>query len=632
MNDVSQILGGDAPASGGSRESSRWEVKAGQDPSKAMGMTGVSREVMHLLGGKQDPKSAALPPIVPTFTTKDSQETESADKAVKVKVGNKWISSDKPARKWTWAPFASSSRTDGALFNHWVRANVEYTDYPYAKFDIHLDQVSYSDEEYAKYLKSDRWTKSETDNLMELARKFELRWAVIHDRWFDFYHSEASGDNPISRTIDDLQQRYYSVAAILSQIRISHEAAVEAQKLSAIIPDQSAPDAKERTEAVLLETAAAKSLARSNLKNQPLMNTIGTGTSNKMFDAAFERERRTQIDHMWNRTKEEELEEIELRKELKVIEAQLRKLKKMGGHIIASSQTASAGASRLNSAASSRNPSRAVSPVPGANIADSPVVLDQSFASTAPIPMPQNPFLQSGRLAPPAIGGAAGLNKTLLTKMDQTLNEMKIPPRPIPTKRVCDLYDSVRKNVLTLLTLRKMVMQKEGNIQSKRVKLSKMRGGESHVPDEEALLGIASPTAAPTSSPATGKGSKSKGAKSKASGSSKTKATGQGKSGGQKNTAQKSKYVDSGKADTGEGAKKPKATAKRKRKAEPKNQTAANPAAAASSPAGAAVAPTTATAAPPASASKAGKVAAKSGTAGSADSKQAGAKKRARKN
>ena len=118
-------------------------------------------------------------------------------------------------------------------------------------------------------------------------------------------------------------------------------------------------------------------------------------------------------------------------------------------------------------------------------------------------PMPQNPYFQSGRLVPPATGGAAGLNRTLINKMDQTLAELKVPNTPLPTKRVCDLYDSVRKDILLLLTLQKMVMQKEGNLQSKRVKLSKLRGGDRDILDEEALLGIAPPPTAPVSTAAT---------------------------------------------------------------------------------------------------------------------------------
>jgi DNA methyltransferase 1-associated protein 1 len=468
-------------------------------PSRAQKMTGISKEVMELLGGTQDTKSASLPPIVPSFRD-----------GITVKVGNKTISSTKSARKWTWAAFASSSRTDGAIFRHWVRAGVEYTDYPYAKFDIHLDPVTYTEDEYQRYLKNDTWTKSETDKLMEVARRYELRWAVIQDRWFDFYYSQDES-SPSNRTLEELQHRYYSVAAILAQTRISHEAAAEVQALSAAIPD-SADDSSKLgatvTESLLMETAAARALAAAKPQQQPLMNMLGTGSSNKTFDIVHERERRAHMDLLWRRSKEEEIEETELRKELRVVEAQLRKLKKTGGHIIAGAagaNTAGAGAGGiLSSAPSSRNPSRSVTPVPGAGIVDGPpALLDQCFASTAPTPMAQTPYLQSGRLVPPATGGPVGLNKTLLNRMDTVLTELKIPKRPIPTKRVCDMYDTLRKDVLTLLTLQKMLLQKEGNLQAKRLKLAKMvGGGGSRVMDEEALLGIAAaPAPAPSASP-----------------------------------------------------------------------------------------------------------------------------------
>jgi hypothetical protein len=107
--------------------------------------------------------------------------------------------------------------------------------------------------------------------------------------------------------------------------------------------------------------------------------------------------------------------------------------------------------------------------------------------------MPGTPYLQSGRLAPPAVG--AGVNKTLLTRMDTVLVELHIPVKPIATKRVCDLYDAVRKDILTLLILQKKIIQKEGALQSKRLKLSKM-GGDVQIPDEESLLGITPPTLA----------------------------------------------------------------------------------------------------------------------------------------
>lgn len=414
---------------------------------------------MHLLAGKQDPNSAELPPAVPTFTGIPTVDS--------VKVGNKWISKSKPARKWAWAPFSSTSRTDGALFYHWVRANVEYPDYPYARFDVHLDPITCSEEEYRRFLTSKDWTKGETDQLLEFAKKFELRWPVIHDRWIERY-----GDD---RKMEDLQHRYYTVAAKLAQARIAQEAANEVTNL---VASTTVDDSNAAAKSLMMDTAAARALATSEPDHQPLIANLGTGSSNKTFDLEYERERRAHMEALWRRSKEEEAEEAELRKELKQVEAQLRKVKKSGGHILAA-----------GSAPSSRNPSRSVSPMPGGGLEAS--ALDQAFQSTAPTPMPQTPYLQSGRLVPPALGGSAGLNKTLLTRMDAVLEELKVPATIVATKRACDLYDQVRRDVLTLLVLQKNVNQKEGLLQSKRLKLAKM-GGNVRAVDEETLLGISS--------------------------------------------------------------------------------------------------------------------------------------------
>jgi DNA methyltransferase 1-associated protein 1 len=640
MGDIAQILGATAAAKADPLlPKPPPPPPASHNPSKAMKMNGMSREVMDLLGGNQDPASASLPPIVPAFNKDNSADFP--NKEVTIKVGSKWISSSKKARAWTWAPFASSSRTDGAMFRHWVRANVEYTDYPYAKFDIHLDPVTYTDDEYARFLKSDTWTKSETDKLMEMARRFELRWAIIHDRWFGYYHSMEDNARS-SRKMEELMYRYYSVAAVLAQTRISQEAAAEVQALSNALPDPASQDPKV-VETILMETAAAKALATAPPQHQPLISNLGTGSSNKSFDIVHERERRAYMDVVWNRSKAEELEEMELRNELKLIDAQLRKLKKAGGHIIAASNGNPGGPKVSTTPLSSRAPSRSVSPVPGANIADSPAILDQCFTSTAPTPMPKTPYLQSGRLLPPSTGGAVGLNKSLLTRMDVVLAELKISPRPLPTKRVCDMYDSVRKDILTLLTLQKVMLQKEGNLQAKRVKLSKMVAGSDRVLDEEALLGIVKPPPpAPAPAPSTSVNRTkppAKKSKSGSSGTSKPKSSAPKKTTPDASASSKTESKDAPAAGTagtktggtkssGEVTKKKKSAPKRKRKSEAEKAAAAA-VAAASAPAGA-PAPAAAPPPAPAPASTILPPAAKSVPA-ETGSESKGGKKRARK-
>ena len=545
-------------------------------PSKAMKMMGLPKDVMQLLvGGKQDPLSASLPPMVPTFTSwmnpppphggggGGDGDVDVAPLEIKVKVGTKTISSRHPARPWTWAPFCSSSRNDGALFSHWVRANVEYTDYPYAKFDIHLDPVTYTEEEYERWLTNDdAWTKSETDKLLDLCRILELRWPVIHDRWIEFYDSEQEVNITPLRKLEDLKERYYSVAATLAQARIRLEAAAEVETLTSALNDPTAQNAPEKVDQNLLETAAARALATAAPTAQPLMTNVGTGSTNKMFDAASERERTAQIDRMWRRSKKDEHEEMELRKELREIETNLRKLKKMGGHVLAAT------GSRMPSGTDSWHPSRSATPVPGSAIVDNPELLDQSFASTAPQPMAQNPYLQSGRLIPPAAGGNTGVNKTLLSRMQQILTELKIPGRPLPTKQVCDLYDSVRKDILTLITIQKMVLQKEGTLYTKRVKLSKLGAGDGKVLDEEELLGIAPPPIPPVPAPVSGAKKTVKASTTTTSTSTKPKTS---PAGTKLKITEKPKAVEDGK--DGEKSK----TSKRKRNVEKKDPPAKHP-------------------------------------------------------
>lgn len=93
-----------------------------------------------------------------------------------------------PAQKWIWDRFKSSARNDNAEFHHWVRRNVEYPDYPFARFNIPVHIVTYTEDEYNAmsyhddmdgYDTMENWTKEETDLLFGYCKKYDLRWPVI---------------------------------------------------------------------------------------------------------------------------------------------------------------------------------------------------------------------------------------------------------------------------------------------------------------------------------------------------------------------------------------------------------------------------------------------------------------------
>lgn len=106
-------------------------------------------------------------------------------------------------------PFGNQARKDGLILKHWHwrddvstttfpttpadsnaaseeqddRVAKPATDYLYAKYDIRVDKPIYSEEQYNTKLRSEDWTKDETDYLVDLAYEFDLRWVVIADRY-----------------------------------------------------------------------------------------------------------------------------------------------------------------------------------------------------------------------------------------------------------------------------------------------------------------------------------------------------------------------------------------------------------------------------------------------------------------
>lgn len=490
-------------------------------------------------------------------------EPETDDGAVKsrnipstIKIGNRTVITSKPPRQWAWKSFTSSARHDSAKFFHWVRANIEYADYPYARFDVHLDPLTYTDEEYQKYLamsevedlgdtlpdfmtvsnqlqkgddgtvtKTDTtaaasvfqqqllqsnkilpWTKTETDVLMELCKSCDLRWPVIIDRWHLHF---KKGTVSSFRKVEDLQYRYYQIGSILAQKRV----VAEATKLSVASTPAGADVPPKDTAADTTATHASNTQPATATTQQPLdpsesaalestlklpsaapsLSFPNSGISNrgKMFDLVAERERRKQLDYIWNQSQEEAQEEAALRAELRAVEAQLRKLKKAGKHVVQSGPAASAAAppqptkkaiTASTKASATSTATAAPAPArPSFTVVSTPVdpffnahqEVDASFAETAPVPTPGTPYLQSGRLFPPNIEGHAKLKKSTLKQMDEILSELGVPKEPIATKRSCDLFDGVRKDAMTLLILQKMALKKEAELAEKKAKLEK---------------------------------------------------------------------------------------------------------------------------------------------------------------
>lgn len=158
----------------------------------------MHREVYALL--YNDNKDA--PPLMQT-------DTGSGYKQVKARLGMKNV------RKWEWTPFKNPARTDGAIFHHWRRVADDQKEYPFAKFNKQLNIVSYTINEYNTHLRTNqsKWSKAQTDHLFDLAKRFDLRFVVMADRWDRANHG--------TKTVEDLKERYYEVVGLLAKVRLA---------------------------------------------------------------------------------------------------------------------------------------------------------------------------------------------------------------------------------------------------------------------------------------------------------------------------------------------------------------------------------------------------------------------------
>ncbi|XP_060536596.1 DNA methyltransferase 1-associated protein 1 isoform X2 [Cylas formicarius] len=163
-------------------------------PKQSKRPEGMHREVFALL--YNDNKD--VPPLFPSDTVGNGY------KQIKIKLGMR-----KP-RPWKWMAFTNPARADSATFYHWRRPSDEPKEYPFAKFNKKIEIPAYTDVEYQQHLTCEAWTKEETDHLMDLAHRFDLRFIVMADR----YDTEKF----TKRSVEDLKERYYKITGILGKL------------------------------------------------------------------------------------------------------------------------------------------------------------------------------------------------------------------------------------------------------------------------------------------------------------------------------------------------------------------------------------------------------------------------------
>jgi hypothetical protein len=315
MSDVADMLGlaGGAGGAGGggtmmagSKSTSDLQSLLGTDkkaPSanlfKMKKPKGMSREVFGLMNA--DSLTSAMQSASVTINSSFQKKRVSALKG-----------------KWVWVPFSATnaqthahshahphnpnamavddadpnsvSALEAPFLSHWVRAEEQYPEYPYSKFNVKLENVTYTDEEYEMLLSNTptHWTRSETDHLMQLVYQYDLRWPVIADRY---------ALTPL-RSCEDLQERFYSILSILKVHRTTSSTAAgggtssSAASSSAAAAGSTGASSSSGAAAVGSSSAPATS-STSSSSSSGLTKAVEPST---IFNIETERARRNQLD------------------------------------------------------------------------------------------------------------------------------------------------------------------------------------------------------------------------------------------------------------------------------------------------------------------------------------------------
>jgi len=305
---------------------------------------------------------------------------------------------------------------------------------------VACEATSYSDDEYARVLASHhdplaKWTKEETDVLMKLCARFDLRWVVVADRYNT--HPLAKG---ALRSVEDVKYRYYEVTRLLSEFRDKEKAKAAESAVAAsnggVKQEEGAVEVKSEAEATVkaepgVTPPAATAAVPAAAPSSSAAATPSSSPSSEhyyRFNIAYEKQRKRQLELAFTRTIEEENEIRKLNEELRSVEQQLKKA------------------------------AVKVDPKKKKELADVPFEIKRS--------MPTGVFLRSTTLAlPPAQPKHHALSSKLVKKMQTLLDELGVPARPMPTKPVCDMFDHLRQDTVGLLTLRKHLAAKQAEAQ-----------------------------------------------------------------------------------------------------------------------------------------------------------------------
>ncbi|KAJ1660237.1 swr complex subunit [Dispira simplex] len=422
---------------------------------------GVSRELFNLIGG--------APAVVinkPTFKARPRLASK--------------------ATHWVWRGFTSSAREDDLVLHHWVKASDEPHDYHFASFNQVVDVVEYTDTEYDLYLKSDEWSRSETDYLLDLCRRLDLRFIVIADR-YDFEGT--------TRSIEDIKERYYMIQQKL--LRARHQGGMHDQALQRELSlyeynkdreierktyleglYQRTLDQIQEEEALFLEARRLEmNEKRLTQERQSILRLMNAHENNLALRNASLRSRRNtslqigvgKMDGSQSPDRGDSPQLVgqdgylgdTLMTEVDSPSTPAMTYKNKKRKLLKRSGTTESGRGSLATSPALTNHGQLGTPRGteihdfdnGMGVAVTPLVTRLSSKDRHP----PGAYLRSTRIAP--------VKLSMSQKVLAFLDELNVPPRPVmATGPICSEFDQLQANILTLLDLKKHVDKLEHDI------------------------------------------------------------------------------------------------------------------------------------------------------------------------
>lgn len=269
------------------------------------------------------------------------------------------------------------------------------------------------------------WSKEETDHLMDLAGRFDLRWIIIHDRWDKKFAKR--------RSVEDLKERYYNIANAITR----------AQAATDVQPDL------------------------------------------VYFDAEHERRRKEQMEKLWRRTDEQIEEEEELLQELKRIEARRKERDKKALDLqklitAADRSPIIAGAGSMSNLQTKKAPKQILGRPPSValSLTASSSSADQLGAG---LKFPEfrgaGPHMRSQEMK---INQQVGQKKAKV--VDQVLEKLKLEHNPIATEAIVKHFNEIRSDVILLYELKGALTSCEYELEALRHQYRAITGKDLEIP------------------------------------------------------------------------------------------------------------------------------------------------------